>query len=199
MNKLLISFALFGTLYGLYGSLSCVGAAPTKTPKADTNVETRITAQQLTYLADKQRVIFDKNVHVQRPDFELWADKLTVYMKPPQKKSQTQKTTSSGLPDGMATGDVDRIVAERNVRMEREGRSGTCDKATYTMDNSVLLMEGNPRLTDGDNTVTGEVIRYYTNENRSEVLGGAKKRVEAVFAGSKSPSRRTTEKAAGGH
>lgn len=194
MNKLLISFALLGALYG---SLSYVEAAPANPPKADTNVETRITAQQLTYLADKQRVMFEKNVHVQRPDFELWADKLTVYMKPPQKKTQKQKNASNGLPEGMATGDVDRIVAEHNVRMEREGRSGTCNKATYTMDNGVLLMEGNPRLTDGDNTVTGEVIRYYTNENRSEVLGGAKKRVEAIFSGSKPSGRRTIEKGAG--
>lgn len=194
MNKLLISFALLGALYG---ALSYAEAAPANAPKADTNVETRITAQQLTYLADKQRVMFEKNVHVQRPDFELWADKLTVYMKPPQKKTQKQKNASTGLPEGMATGDVDRIVAERNVRMEREGRSGICDKATYTMDNGVLLMEGNPRLTDGDNTVTGEVIRYYTNENRSEVLGGAKKRVEAIFSGSKPSGRRTMEKGAG--
>ena len=97
------------------------------------------------------------------------------------------------MPAGMAAGDVVKIVADRNGRMKSENRSGTCAKATYTMDNGVLLMEGDPRLTDGENTVTGETIRYYTEENRSEVLGGSKKRVEAVFSGSKasSPIRRS--------
>ena len=61
-------------------------------------------------------------------------------------------------------------------------------KATYTMDDGVLLMEGDPRLTDGENTVTGETIKYFTEENRSEVMGGSKKRVEAVFSGSKNSS-----------
>ncbi len=72
---------------------------------------------------------------------------------------------------------------------EPEGRSGSSDKATYTTGDGVLLMEGNPRLTDGENTITGETIRYYTQENRSEVIGGSKKRVEAVFTGSRKGKR----------
>ena len=39
-------------------------AAPVTPPKPAQNVETRITSDQLTYLAEKQRVVFDKNVHV---------------------------------------------------------------------------------------------------------------------------------------
>lgn len=165
-------------------------AAPVTPPKPAKNVETRITSDQLTYLAEKQLVVFDKNVHVTRPDFEIWADRITVYLKPPKNGGQKQDGDKGGMPAGMAAGDVDRIVAERNVRMKSENRNGTCAKATYTMDNGVLLMEGDPRLTDGENTVTGETIRYFTEENRSEVMGGSKKRVEAVFSGSKgSPIR----------
>lgn len=164
-------------------------AAPVTPPRPAQNVETRITSDQLTYLAEKQLVVFDKNVHVVRPDMEIWADKITVYLKPPKNKNEGE---GGSMPGGMAAGDVDKIVAERNVRMKSENRSGTCAKATYTMDNGILLMEGDPSLTDGENTVTGETIRYYTEENRSEVLGGSKKRVEAVFSGSKtsSPIRR---------
>lgn len=162
-------------------------SAPAVKPSRD--VETRINADKMTYLADKQRVIFETKVHVTRPDFELWADKLTVYMKPPKKESGKEPRPKSGLPEGMATGDVDRLVAERNVRMSSDGRSGTCARATYTVDDGVLRMEGDPRVTDGENTITGEVIRYFTNENRSEVTGGAKKRVEAVFSSPNKSSR----------
>ena len=141
-------------------------AAPVTPPKPAKNVETRITSDQLTYIAEKQLVIFDKNVHVVRPDIEIWASRITVYLKPPKGDAQKKENEKGGMPAGMVAGDVERIVAER----------------------SVLLMEGDPRLTDGENTVTGETIRYFTEENRSEVMGGSKKRVEAVFSGSKSSS-----------
>ena len=161
-------------------------AAPVSAPKPAKNVETRITSDTLTYEAEKQQVVFDKNVHVARPDFELWAERITVYLKPAKNNGTKTEGDKGGMPSGMAAGDVDHIVAERNVRMKSDNnRSGTCAKATYTMDTGILLMEGDPRLTDGENTVTGEIIKYYTEENRSEVLGGAKKRVEAVFSGSK--------------
>ena len=122
-------------------------AAPVTPPKPAKNVETRITSDQLTYLAEKQLVIFDKNVHVVRPDIEIWADRITVYLKPPKGDAQKKEGEKGGMPAGMAAGDVDRIVAERNVRMKSENRNGTCAKATYTMDDGVLLMEGDPRLT----------------------------------------------------
>ena len=35
-------------------------------------------------------------------------------------------------------------------------------------------------LREGPNTIQGEVIKLYIEENRSEVIGG-KKRVEAIF------------------
>lgn len=163
-------------------------ATPARKPlRPSTDVETRITADKLTYQAEKRQVVFEGNVHVNRPDFDLRAARLTVYMKP----AKTQKNSASGsAPAGLATGDVDRLVAQGHVVMtEPEGRSGTSDKATYTVDTGVLLMEGSPRLTDGENTITGETIRYYTQENRSEVIGGSKKRVEAVFSGSRKGTR----------
>ena len=42
-------------------------------------------------------------------------------------------------------------------------------------------MEGNPILRDGQNTVRGDVIKFYIHENRSEVLSGTQRRVEAIF------------------
>lgn len=157
-------------------------ATPQKTPLTagpSRDVETRITADKLTYSADKQQATFETGVHVQRPDFQLWANRLVVYLKPAPKEAEGKK---GSLPEGMAGGDVDRLEAIGNVRMAAEpNRSGTCSKAIYTASDGVLRMEGDPRVSDGENTVTGEVIRYFTRENRSEVQGG-KRRVEAVFS-----------------
>ena len=158
-------------------------AAPMEPIRPAKNVETRITADRMSYLAEKHCVIFESNVHVLRPDFQLWSGKLTVFLKPakedPNKKGK--------LPSGMAAGELDRIVAEQNVRVQSDNRTGNCGRITYTADDGVLSMDRNPSLSDGENTISGEIIRYYTQENRSEVLGSAKRRVEAVFSSPNSP------------
>lgn len=169
-------------------------AAPTaKNPVSPAkDVETRITADKLTYTADKQQAVFETNVHVVRPDMQLWSDRLIVHLKPAGAKSEAKP--QGGLPESMGGGDLDKLVADGNVRMSAEGgRTGTCARATYTADDAVLRMTGDPRVSDKENTVTGEEIIYYTRENRSEVRGG-KKRVEAVFSSpAKTPREARTQ------
>ena len=76
---------------------------------------------------------------------------------------------------------IKRIVAQGNVRIKADrDRSGTCGKATYEAKSDLLTLEGDPVLREGPNTIQGEVIKLYIEENRSEVIGG-KKRVEAIF------------------
>lgn len=174
-------------------SAKTVPNAAKSSPKPAKDVETRITAGKLTYSADKQQAVFESNVHVQRPDFQLWADRLTVYLKPAAPKDSDKP--KGAIPDTMGGGDLDKLVADRNVRMSAEGgRTGTCSKATYTAADGVLHMEGDPRVSDNENTITGEEILYYTQQNRSEVRGG-KKRVEAVFS---SPAKASKESRTGG-
>ena len=179
----LCSLMLMATLCG-----SAQAAAPAPGTLAK-DVETRIVADKMTYQSEKNQVVFETKVHVNRPDFELWSDKLTVFLKPAQGKAAGEEKKAGSLPEGMAAGDVDRLVAQGQVRMVSDGREGTSSKATYTVDDGVLTMEGDPRVKDGDNIITGEIIRYFTKENRSEVVGGAKKRVEAVFSTTNKPNR----------
>ena len=96
-------------------------------------------------------------------------------------KDTPEKEAPSGL-DAMKTGDLDRIVAEKNVRFRMDTKSGTAQKATWLADKEELVLEGNPVLLDGRNSVTGKRIRYFVRENRSEVEGGTGRRVEAVFS-----------------
>ena len=76
----------------------------------------------------------------------------------------------------------DRIIAEKNVRFQNGTQTGSSQKATYFASRNLLVLEGNPILHDGDNSIRGNVIRYYVNENRSVVEGGPKQRVHAVFS-----------------
>ncbi|WP_051445136.1 LptA/OstA family protein [Desulfocurvus vexinensis] len=137
-------------------------------------VPTRITSEKVRYEQGDRVVIFEGQVFVQRPDMTIRSRKLTVHMA----KGSAAKA-APGQPAG--PGEVERIVAEGDVQLEREGRQGTCATATYHVQTGVLVMEGEPRLTDGDNHITGRIIRLYLKDNRSEVEGGPGKQVEAIF------------------
>ncbi len=150
-------------------SLLALCAAPA--PAADVQVPTKITSEKMRYSQDGGSVIFEGKVHVQRPDMRIWARTLTVRFAP-------------GAKGGAASGDpgqIETIVAKGAVRLEREGKTGTCETATYQVAPGVLVMEGEPELNDGDNRITGRVIRLYLKDNRSEVEGGGGKQVEAIF------------------
>lgn len=139
---------------------------------ADGQVPTKITSDNMRYEQDGSRVTFTGNVHVRRPDMEIWADKLLVVL-----KGKTQAAGSMSADPG----EVEKIIATGNVRLLREGREGRCGKATYKVGPGVLVMEQSPSLKDGANTIAGRVIRLYLKDNRSEVEGSKEKQVEAVF------------------
>lgn len=130
-------------------------------------VPTSIKADRMDYDADGQTVVFNGNVYVKRPDFELWSVKLTVYLDKSGKKSD--EAEQSGV-EGMQAGDIDRIVAEKDVRMKSNDKEGTCQKATFYAKADKFIMEGNPVLKDKDkNNITGSIITHYLKANRSEV------------------------------
>lgn len=165
---------LAGALLGLALALQaapCI-AAEAAAPGAK-KVPTTINSSRMDYDADGQTVLFTGDVHVQRPDFELWSEKMTVYL---DKSTAGQAAGAEGgdAPTGMEAGDIDRIVAEGKVRMKSEDRSGTCDKATYYAKTDRFVMEGSPILRDAkQSTITGGTVVHYFESNRSEVLNNA--------------------------
>lgn len=155
--------------------------AQTHTKESLGTVETKIFSDELVYSIEEQTIIFNKNVIVQRPDFNLMTEKLTIYLNPP-KKPLKETEHSSTFPNSMVTGEIKNIIAEKNVRIEKDKYIGTCGKAIYTEKTGILVLEDSPILTDGENTVVGDSIRYYLRENRSEVIGKKNKRVEVTFS-----------------
>jgi lipopolysaccharide export system protein LptA len=138
-------------------------------------VPTRITSDKLRYSPSGQQVVFEGAVRVTREDFVLTADAITVFL------GKAAGSSGGKNPQEMDAGRIEKIVANGHVRLERQGRVGTCDTATYLVAQGLFKMEGDPVLTDGKNRLTGEVIKLYAKDNQSEVVGGKNKRVEALF------------------
>ena len=143
-------------------------------------VPTSITADRLSYGLESGQVVFQGQVHVVRPDLEIWSDKMTATLA--QAKDKNKKAKAEAQPEAMnlSGGGIEKIVATGNVRMRYQGKEATCDTATLLLDQGLLELQGNPVIRDGANSIKGETIRLYLKDNRSEVIGG-NSRVEAVF------------------
>jgi len=150
------------------GAVTSVPPAVTAEPTAAHGVPVKITSERMTYDEKKQIVSFIGNVVAEHEGLTMWADNISAYFVSAGKKS-------------LKADSIDRIVAKGNVRAEKGKTKGSCGKVTYKVAERVLIMEENPVLNDGPNSITGDVIRYYVRENRSEVVGNKGKRVEAIF------------------
>ena len=141
---------------------------------AQGQVPVKILSDHMEYVQENNTVVFTGTVHVDREDFQIWSDKLTVFM-----AAAGEKAGTSFGPDGSQ--DIEKLLAEGNVRIERDKQVGTSSKATYWTKRGVVVMEGNPVLKDGESSISGEVITYHLQDNRGVVEGGQRQRVQAVF------------------
>lgn len=145
----------------------------------------RITSDKMIYNQKDNAVIFLGNVHGTQKDMAIWAAKVTAYFSDKNKQTDLkgQKDKNDGAEKGPGNfGDtIERIVAEGSVRLVVGKNEGACSTLIYYVADGILRMEGNPILREGQSTVRGDVIKFYIQENRSEVLSGAQRRVEAIF------------------
>lgn len=134
------------------------------------NGSTDIVSDKMTYSGQDNEVVFSGNVHVLRPDFELWADELRVFLKQGQIEEAREQQEN-----------IEKIVASGQVRIQSEQREGLSDLLTYYPQTGVARLEGNPRLVEDQNSVEGQTIILNMKNNTSEVLGGTDKRVRVIF------------------
>lgn len=135
-------------------------------------VPINITSDSMAYEPGENLVRFTGSVKAVREDWTITAQELAIAFK--------GKAGAGAGVDDLDPGEMEKITARGAVRILRGESVGTCETAVYDVDRGVFTMQGNPKLTEGKNSISGEVIRFYLKDNRSEVVGG-KKRVNATF------------------
>jgi lipopolysaccharide export system protein LptA len=107
--------------------------------------------------------IFTGKVVAKQGNVTIFSDKLIVYY-------------------GENQGEVDKIEADGNVRIVQENRTGLSAHAVYeSKEGRITLTGNNPRVSQGTDVVTGKIITYYIDEDRSVASGGGDSRVEAII------------------
>lgn len=121
-----------------------------------------IKSNQLAADNRNKTAVFSGKVVAKQGDITIFADKLTINY-------------------GEKKGEVDKIIAEGAVRIVQENRTGTAGHAVYDNREGRITLTGSPRVMQGDDTISGDSITYYIDEDRSVVTGGSGHRVEAVI------------------
>ncbi len=156
------------------------GARPA--PAQDADLPLRITAASLEADQEKRLILFSGQVKAQKGEAVLYCDQLYVYFQPPAAGAKAPSTEGAPLPGGLGGGErIDRIEARGRVRFVYEDRVATGETAVYYQDRGEILLTGNPKVWQGDNTLKGERIIVNTRENRVRVESSPSQRVEAFL------------------
>lgn len=144
-------------------------AGPAGRPHKDrSSLPITIKSNELTADNKGKTAVFSGKVVARQADITIYADKVTINY-------------------GAAKGEVEQIEANGSVRIVQENRTGIADHAVYNSSQGLIVLTGSPKVMQGSDTITGEKITYYIDEDRSMVTGGAGKRVEAII---QPPSRK---------
>ena len=126
---------------------------PGRMPPVDTTQPIDITSDRVEAYAKDNLIIFKGNVMARQKDIVIYADSIEASMIEGAKG-------------------IEKVVASGNVKMQLGRRVANCQKAVfYNLDQKVVLT-GEPKLSEGDNMVSGDEIVYDIERNRVEVKGG---------------------------
>jgi len=108
--------------------------------------------------------VFSGKVVAKQGDITIFSDKLVV--------SYADKS-----------GDVEKVEALGNVRIVQQNKTGFAEQAVYDSRNGRIVLTGQPRVVQGGDSISGKVITYYVDDDKSDVSSGGdpKSRVEAVI------------------
>jgi lipopolysaccharide export system protein LptA len=149
--------AVFYTWLILLATVSAALAAP-----AANREPLKIKSDTLHADNEKRTATFQGRVVARQGDMTLYADRLVITY-------------------AAAGHQVSKVEAFGNVRVLQENRQATGAHGVYDPKTAVIVLDGSPKVVQGEDVVTGKVITYFVNEKRSVVTGGPKQRVEAII------------------
>ncbi|OGP81015.1 MAG: lipopolysaccharide transport periplasmic protein LptA [Deltaproteobacteria bacterium RBG_13_65_10] len=119
-----------------------------------------ITSDSLEAINKANTVVFRGNVEARQADLKIYCDVMTVLY----------------APDGKG---IVKIIADRNVRIVRdksakaaqtsEAITATCAKGIYYNEQGRIVLKGNPVVRRGNDTVKGDEIVFFLDDNRFTV------------------------------
>ncbi len=140
-----------------------------------------IISDRLEVNQGKREIIFLGHVMAKKGDLTVLGDRMTVFYRSSQGK--TGKSSGAQKDDLGPTNkqQIEKIVAEGNVKISKGDIVAIGDKATYYQSVEKLVLEGNPRVSRGGDFISGKRVIILLKENKSIVEGGHNEPVKATI------------------
>lgn len=165
-NKILFvlfTICLFGVLPALAAPQAATGGKAGVSKKQDrSSMPINVKADELKADNKGKTAIFTGRVVARQEDVTIYSDKLIIYYGENQEQ-------------------VDKIEAIGSVRILQTNRVGTGGHALYESKEGKITLTINPKVTQDKDSVSGKMIVYYLDEDRSVVTSGENARVEAII------------------
>lgn len=121
-----------------------------------------VTSERMEALSAPRRVLFSGTVVASQGDIVMYADRMTIYFRENDN-------------------DVARIHAEGRVRIVQGERVATGDTGVFHRDEQMVVLSGSPRIIQGRDSVEGDEIIVYLQEERSIVKSREGAPARAIF------------------
>lgn len=157
--KYIPSVMAFAALFTASALALAAPAAKSAVSKERSKLPITIKSNELSADNKGKTAIFTGKVVAKQGDVTIFADKLTINY-------------------GDQKGAVEKVVADGNVRFIRENSSGSASHAVYDSKEGRITLTGNSRVMQGIDTIVGNTIICYIDEDKCSVTGG---RVEATI------------------
>jgi outer membrane protein assembly factor BamD len=119
-----------------------------------------ITSDKVEAFWKDNLIIFRGNVIARQKDIVIYADSLEAVI----------------IEDGKG---IERVTAGGNVKIQQGLRIAHCQKAVFYNLNQKVVLTGDPKVSEGENIVSGDEIIFDIDKNRVEVKGGPSGRGKA--------------------
>ena len=125
----------------------------------------KVTSSRLTYADAERKIFLTGGVRAKGADATITSEQMTVFLLP---RSQSQAGSGRGR-----YGQVDRMIAEKQVVITQPTRHGNGDRLVYTSADDKFVLTGNsPSIFDAERgKTTGDSLTFYRQDDRVLVEG----------------------------
>ncbi|MGJ8651290.1 MAG: LptA/OstA family protein [Opitutaceae bacterium] len=145
------------------------------------SAETIVLADKITMqeLEKENLFLFEGSVAVMSGSVQLRSDLMTIYANKDTKAAKSTTADPAAEEGDLKVGEVRRIVAEGSVKIEQSGQFATSDTVTFFPAEERAVLEGDPRVTNGEAVITGEKMEL--KPGLAIIYGSDAERVKVVL------------------
>ncbi len=133
-----------------------------------------ITSDRMDVDQTDRTILFQGHVVVRQDNMTITGHSIRVFV-------ASGATISNQAEGGGMMDQIDRIEVEGDVVISQEDKTAMADRAVYYHKEQKIVLMGNPKAIQGQNTIEGQLITLFLKEGRSVVEGGSQTPVKAVL------------------